>query len=87
MGLVLALAVGLIIGVIAKFLMPGRDGGGIIVTSLLGIAGSVTANYLGHSMGMYRRGEHVGVIASVFGAMLLLAVYRMFRGNRDRDGN
>ncbi len=87
MEFVVAMAVGLIIGVIAKFLMPGRDPGGLIVTALLGIAGSITANYIGHSMGMYRRGEAVGLIASVLGAMLLLAVYRILRGKRDRNDN
>ena len=82
MGLILTIIVGLIIGVIAKFLMPGRDPGGFIVTILLGIAGSFLAGYLGMAMGLYRTGEPAGFLASVLGAMALLFVYRLATGRR-----
>lgn len=74
------LLVGLVIGVIAKFLMPGKDPGGFIVTILLGIAGSTIAHFVGSQMGMYREGEPAGLIASVLGAVILLVAYRAVIG-------
>jgi uncharacterized membrane protein YeaQ/YmgE (transglycosylase-associated protein family) len=73
------LVVGLIAGVVAKLLMPGKDPGGVVVTVLLGLAGSVVAGFLGRSFGLYRQGQMLGVIASVIGAILLLAVYRIVK--------
>lgn len=70
--------IGLIIGVVAKFLMPGKDPGGFIITVLLGIAGSIVATYLGQVLGLYAAGGGAGFIMSVLGAMLLLFLYRMF---------
>jgi len=70
---------GLIVGVIAKFLMPGKDPGGIIVTSMIGMAGSLLATFLGQALGWYDRGQAAGFIASLVGAVLLLSVYHMFR--------
>ena len=78
------LVVGLIIGVIAKFLMPGKDPGGFIITMLLGIAGSVLANFLGSAVGWYREGEPAGLIASVIGAIILLSAYRAYVGKHPR---
>jgi uncharacterized membrane protein YeaQ/YmgE (transglycosylase-associated protein family) len=69
--------VGLIIGAIAKLLVPGRDPGGCIITILLGIAGAVVASYLGQAIGWYRPGEPAGFIAAVIGAVLLLLLYRL----------
>lgn len=74
------LIVGLIVGIVAKFLMPGRDPGGFIITALLGIAGSYVAFFIGSNMGMYREGEPAGFIASVLGAIILLAIYRAVIG-------
>lgn len=74
--------IGLVVGVVAKFFMPGKDPGGFIITTLLGIAGSLLANYIGRAMGWYAEGEAAGFVASVLGAMLLLLGYRMVRGNR-----
>jgi len=74
--------VGLIVGAIAKLLMPGRDPGGIIVTMLLGIAGSILAGFLGRSIGWYQQGEPVGFLASVIGAIIILAIYRLIVGRR-----
>ena len=70
--------IGLVAGALAKLIMPGRDPGGIIITMLLGIAGAVVAGFLGRSLGWYQEGEGAGLIMSVVGAILLLAVYRMF---------
>jgi len=78
-----ALIIGLIVGGIAKLLMPGRDPGGIIITMLLGVAGSITAGFLGRAMGLYRSGEVApGIIASVIGSMILLGVYRLVARRR-----
>ena len=74
------LLIGLVVGAIAKLLMPGRDPGGCIVTILLGIAGAFVASYLGQAVGWYRPGEPAGFIGSVVGAILLLLLYRfLFR--------
>jgi uncharacterized membrane protein YeaQ/YmgE (transglycosylase-associated protein family) len=59
--------------------MPGKDPGGIIITMLLGIAGSVVANFLGSLVGFYQQGERAGLIASILGAVLILAIYRRFK--------
>jgi uncharacterized membrane protein YeaQ/YmgE (transglycosylase-associated protein family) len=76
------LLIGLLVGAVAKLLMPGRDPGGCIITILLGIAGSFVAGYLGQALGFFRAGEPVGFIASVVGAMLLLLLYRIIFGHR-----
>ncbi|HOB73861.1 MAG TPA: GlsB/YeaQ/YmgE family stress response membrane protein [Phycisphaerae bacterium] len=78
--------IGIIVGAIAKLLMPGRDPGGIIVTMLLGIAGSIVAGFLGRLIGWYAPGEPAGLITSILGAMLLLFLYRLFinRGTATR---
>lgn len=73
---------GLVAGVIAKLLMPGRDPGGFIVTILLGIAGAFLGGFLGQTMGLYGEGEPAGLIMSIVGAVLLLALYRAFAGRR-----
>ncbi len=78
MGIVIALIIGLIAGAIAKLLMPGRDPGGILVTMLLGVAGSVVAYLLGRVFGWYARpDEGPGILASILGAMILLGIYRV----------
>jgi uncharacterized membrane protein YeaQ/YmgE (transglycosylase-associated protein family) len=76
------LIIGLVIGVVAKLLMPGRDPGGCIITMLLGVAGSFVASYLGEKMGWYEQGHAAGFIASVIGAMLLLLLYRLIAPRR-----
>ena len=82
MSVIVALLIGLVVGIVAKFLMPGRDGGGIIVTALLGVVGSMAATYLGQAMGIYRAGEPAGFIGAVIGAILVLAIYRMIARRR-----
>lgn len=68
--------IGLVAGALAKLIMPGKDPGGVIVTILIGIAGSVIAGFLGRSLGWYSANEGAGFIASIIGAILLLAGYR-----------
>jgi uncharacterized membrane protein YeaQ/YmgE (transglycosylase-associated protein family) len=68
---------GLVVGVLAKLLMPGNDPGGFIVTILLGIAGAMVGGFLGRVMGLYGPGQVAGYIMSIVGAIILLALYRM----------
>jgi uncharacterized membrane protein YeaQ/YmgE (transglycosylase-associated protein family) len=82
MAIVMMLLVGLVIGVIAKLLMPGRDPGGLLVTVALGVGGAVAAGLVGRELGWYANGESAGIIASVVGAVVLLALYRAFLGRR-----
>jgi uncharacterized membrane protein YeaQ/YmgE (transglycosylase-associated protein family) len=72
------LLIGLVVGAVAKLLMPGNDPGGIGVTILLGLAGSIVAGFLGRLLGLYAEGETAGFIASILGAILLLWLYRMY---------
>lgn len=72
--------IGLLVGIVAKLLMPGRDPGGFIITTLLGIAGAFVAKYLGQAMGWYAEGQSAGFLASVVGAVLLLILYRITFG-------
>lgn len=80
MSIIWAIVIGFIVGLVAKFLMPGRDPGGFIVTALLGIVGAVVATFLGQAMGFYAPGEQAGFIASVIGAIVVLFLYGMIRG-------
>jgi uncharacterized membrane protein YeaQ/YmgE (transglycosylase-associated protein family) len=72
--------IGLIVGALAKFIMPGKDPGGIFITMLIGVAGSLLATYLGKVVGWYQEGQRAGFIMSVLGAILLLAIYRLIKG-------
>jgi len=74
--------VGLIVGALAKLVMPGRDPGGFIITILLGIVGSIVAGFIGRAIGWYREGQPAGFIASILGAVLLLYLYRVLTGHR-----
>jgi uncharacterized membrane protein YeaQ/YmgE (transglycosylase-associated protein family) len=69
--------IGLIVGAVAKLLMPGKDPGGFIITALIGIAGAVIGTYVGQALNLYRVGEPAGFFGSVIGAMLLLLLYRL----------
>ena len=68
---------GLVIGIIAKLLMPGKDPGGFIVTILLGVAGALVGGFIGRAMGFYGPGQGAGWLMSILGAIILLALYRM----------
>jgi uncharacterized membrane protein YeaQ/YmgE (transglycosylase-associated protein family) len=73
---------GLVVGAIAKLLMPGKDPGGCIITMLLGIAGAVVGGYLGRMLGLYQEGEPAGFLMALVGAVVLLGIYRLIIGNR-----
>jgi uncharacterized membrane protein YeaQ/YmgE (transglycosylase-associated protein family) len=73
---------GLIVGALAKLVMPGRDPGGIIVTMLIGIAGAMLGGFLGRAMGMYGPNESAGYLMSFLGAVILLALYRVVMRRR-----
>ena len=77
MAIIWTLIIGFLAGAVAKLLMPGKDPGGFIITTLLGIAGSVLARYLGIALGIYNSTDSAGFIASVIGAIILLAIYRL----------
>ncbi len=71
--------IGLVVGALAKLIVPGKDPGGIIITMLLGIAGSFIATFIGRSAGWYQAGQAAGFIASLIGAIILLVIYHLFR--------
>jgi uncharacterized membrane protein YeaQ/YmgE (transglycosylase-associated protein family) len=73
---------GLVVGALAKLVMPGKDPGGIIVTILIGIAGALLGGFLGRALGLIGPGEQAGWIAAFVGAILLLVIYRMVVGRR-----
>ncbi len=72
--------IGLIVGALAKLIMPGKDPGGIFITMLIGIAGSLLATWLGQVIGWYRPDQSAGFLMSLVGALILLGIYRMFKG-------
>lgn len=74
------IVIGLLAGAIAKWIMPGEDGGGCLTTLLLGIGGAVLAGFLGQQLHWYERGEGAGFLAAIVGAVLLLIVYRLVTG-------
>ena len=71
--------IGLVVGALAKFIMPGKDPGGIIVTMLIGIAGSFLGTWLGRMVGHYQEGESAGFLMSLVGALILLGIYHLYR--------
>jgi uncharacterized membrane protein YeaQ/YmgE (transglycosylase-associated protein family) len=82
MGILAWILFGLVVGIIAKLLMPGRDPGGFIVTILLGIAGALLGGFVGRAMGFYGTNESAGWIMSILGAIILLVLYRMMARRR-----
>ena len=82
MGILGWILFGLVVGALAKLVMPGRDPGGIIVTVLLGIVGAVVGGFIGRALGFYGPNQSAGFLMSIVGAILLLAVYRMFTRRR-----
>ena len=71
---------GLIVGLVAKFLMPGRDPGGFVVTALIGIVGALVGGFVGRAIGLYKDGDPVGFVMAVIGSIILLAAYRFTIG-------
>jgi uncharacterized membrane protein YeaQ/YmgE (transglycosylase-associated protein family) len=79
MGILGWILFGLVVGVVAKLLMPGRDPGGFIVTTVLGMVGAVLGGFLGRTLGLYGEGEPAGFVMATLGAVVLLFIYRMVR--------
>lgn len=79
MSIIWTILIGLVAGALAKFIMPGKDPGGIIITILIGIAGSLIFTYGGRLIGFYQEGDSAGFIGATIGAIILLAIYRMFK--------
>jgi uncharacterized membrane protein YeaQ/YmgE (transglycosylase-associated protein family) len=84
MHIIWTLIIGFLAGAVAKLIMPGKDPGGFIITTLLGIAGAFVARYLGMALGWYHEEDSAGFIASVIGAIVLLAIYRLVTRRRTR---
>lgn len=82
LSLLWAAIIGLVAGAIAKFIMPGRDPGGIFVTMLIGVAGALLMSFIGRQLGWYGDGEGAGFLAAIVGAVILLALYRLLNKNR-----
>ena len=71
--------IGLVVGALAKLVMPGKDPGGIFITMLIGVAGAILATFIGSHVGLYREGQSAGFIMSFMGALVLLIIYRLFK--------
>jgi uncharacterized membrane protein YeaQ/YmgE (transglycosylase-associated protein family) len=71
--------IGLVVGALAKLIMPGKDPGGIIITILIGIAGSLVGTWVGRAVGLYQEGQSAGFIMSLIGAIILLGIYHLIR--------
>jgi uncharacterized membrane protein YeaQ/YmgE (transglycosylase-associated protein family) len=77
--LIWEILIGLVVGALAKLIMPGKDPGGILVTIIIGIAGSIGATFLGQMIGWYKQGQSAGFMMSVLGAVLILWIYRLVK--------
>jgi uncharacterized membrane protein YeaQ/YmgE (transglycosylase-associated protein family) len=82
MGIIWTIIIGLVVGALAKFIMPGKDPGGCIVTTLIGLAGALLGGFLGRLLGLYNPDEPAGFIGSLIGAILLLGIYRLIVGRK-----
>jgi uncharacterized membrane protein YeaQ/YmgE (transglycosylase-associated protein family) len=83
MSIIWTIIIGFLAGVVAKFIMPGsNEPSGFVMTTILGIVGSILASYLGQALGWYKAGEGAGFIGAVVGAIILLVIYGFFAGNR-----
>ncbi len=79
LNLIWTIIIGFIVGLVAKFLMPGKDPGGFIITTVLGIVGALLATFLGRLIGWYQPGQSAGFIAAILGALILLVIYRFIK--------
>ncbi len=86
MGIIWTIIIGFVAGLVAKFLTPGRDPGGFILTTILGIVGALVATWLGQAIGWYRAGEGAGLIGAVVGAVIILLVWRAVAGRSTTAG-
>ena len=79
-GIIMTFIIGLVVGIIAKFLMPGKDPGGFIVTMALGVVGALLGGFIGRSLGMYGPNQGAGLFMSILGAVVVLLIYRFATG-------
>ncbi len=79
LSLLWTIIIGFIAGAVAKFIMPGKDPGGFLITTALGVGGALVATFLGRMVGWYREGQSAGFIAAIVGALIVLAAYRLFK--------
>lgn len=86
MSILWSLIIGLVAGALAKLIMPGKDPGGIFVTMALGVVGALVAQFLGRALGWYGTAEEPGLIGSVVGAIVVLAIYRIAIGRKHATG-
>lgn len=84
MGIIGTIFIGFVVGVLAKFLHPGKENMGFIMTTLLGIGGSLAASYVGQALGLYTAGQGAGFIGALIGAIVLLVIYGMVKGKTDQ---
>jgi uncharacterized membrane protein YeaQ/YmgE (transglycosylase-associated protein family) len=82
MGVIGWIFFGLVVGIVAKFLMPGRDPGGFVITAIIGIVGALLGGYLGRAIGWYQEGDPVGFVVAVIGSIILLVLYRLLVDRR-----
>lgn len=82
MGILYIILIGFIVGLVARFIKPGRDNMGIVLTTILGIVGAMLGGFLGRAFGLYAPDEPAGFIAAVVGAIIVLAAYQAFAGRR-----
>lgn len=80
MSIIWTIIIGFFAGALAKFVMPGKDPGGIIVTTILGVVGAILFTFLGRWLGIYDEGDSAGFIGAFFGALILLFIYRIIKG-------
>lgn len=80
MSLLWTILVGLVVGLLARFILPGKQSMGLILTTLLGIGGSLAAGYIGQAIGWYQAGQGAGFIGSLIGAIAILVIYGMIKG-------
>lgn len=84
MGIIGWIVFGLVVGIVAKFLTPGRDPGGFVITAIIGIVGALIGGFLGRAVGWYREGDPIGFVMAIVGAIVLLLLYRAFAGRPAR---
>jgi uncharacterized membrane protein YeaQ/YmgE (transglycosylase-associated protein family) len=87
MNILWAIIIGFVVGALAKLIMPGKDPGGFVITTLLGIAGSLLATWIGHAAGWYQPGQNAGFIGALIGAIVILSIYRLLFRPRPRYTN
>ena len=82
MSIIYTIVIGFVVGLIARFLLPGKDALGLIMTTVVGVVGAILASFGGQALGLYAQGQPAGFVASVVGAIVLLLILRKVRNNQ-----